>query len=224
MIVWRLDAGTYESECIAFLGQGNRERLIIKCGDNDNITEVIKFEARYEDALCKKLSLETSLVYSVSLVSGTISDTHTLYFWCLENGSYTGSSTDIRIRTDNYDDFSSSNGIVCSPKLKKGKTYSFTEIDCTVGDESYSNQMLMFVGIPYTMTAKFGKDEKGVFVDQNDFQSDIRLYKVSDSTDESGGGNVALIIVVVVILIIAVIAGVAYFLIKKKSSPILTAV
>ena len=83
--------------------------------------------------------------------------------------------------------------------------------------------MLMFVGIPYTMTAKFGKDEKGVFVDQNDFQSDIRLYKVSDSTDESGGGNVALIIVVV-ILIIAVIAGVAYFVIKKKSSPILTAV
>lgn len=83
--------------------------------------------------------------------------------------------------------------------------------------------MLQFVGIPYTMTAKFGEDDKGVFVDQNDFQSDIRFYKVSDSTDEPEGGNVVLIIVVV-ILIIAVIAGVALFLIKKKPNPILTAV
>ena len=107
--------------------------------------------------------------------------------------------------------------------MKKGKTYSFKEIDCTSGDESYSNQMLQFVGIPYTMTAKFGEDDKGVFVDQNDFQSDIRFYKVSDSTDEPEGGNVVLIIVVV-ILIIAVIAGVALFLIKKKPNPILTAV
>lgn len=77
MHIWRLDAGTYESECVVFLGQGNRERLIIKYGNNENITEVIKFEARYEDASCKKLGLETSLVYSVNLVSGTISDEYT---------------------------------------------------------------------------------------------------------------------------------------------------
>lgn len=77
MHILKLDAGTYESECIAFLGQGNRERLIIKYGSSESITEIIKFEVRYDDTSCKKLGLETSLVYSVTLVSGTMSDIYT---------------------------------------------------------------------------------------------------------------------------------------------------
>lgn len=56
------------------MGQSSQDRLIIKYGNSRNISEVIKFSAGYEDQSCKTLILETSLVYSVSLISGTIGD------------------------------------------------------------------------------------------------------------------------------------------------------
>ena len=70
---WRLDAGTYETECTTFLGQSSRGRVVIKCNDEGNIAEVIKYFPAYDDDSCSSLLLDYSYVFDVSLTSGNIS-------------------------------------------------------------------------------------------------------------------------------------------------------
>lgn len=83
--------------------------------------------------------------------------------------------------------------------------------------------MLMLIGIDYSMIAKFGEDEKGKYVDHNDFMSEVRFYKISDNTNESGGSNIV-VIIIVVILIIVIMTVVLYYFMKKKSTEMLSTV
>ena len=140
----------------------------------------------------------------------------------VDDGTYSGNTTDVRIRSDDYKDYTKTYGIVCSPQLKKKKVYSYTQIDCKLGDDSYSNIMLGFIGNPVSVTARFGEDEKGLYVSYTGYTE--RFYKVSDATFESEGISVVAIIIIAVIVVIVIFAVAFFFVIKKKADKPLTAV
>ena len=66
-----LDKGTYESDCSSLYGTSEKQRLVIRCDIGGNINEVITYSPDYVDETCGKISLEASIVASVSLASGT---------------------------------------------------------------------------------------------------------------------------------------------------------
>ena len=81
---------------------------------------------------------------------------------------YGGTTTDVKIRTEDYNKLTSSNGMVCVPKLKNGKVYSFQEVDCSVHVLNMTALMQMLIGQPYAVNLKFGEENGKTYVEYSD--------------------------------------------------------
>lgn len=67
-----IDQGYYESDCISLTNKSGRNGLIVNCGADGNITELIAYNSEYKDTNCKMILKEQYFVYSVTLTSGNI--------------------------------------------------------------------------------------------------------------------------------------------------------
>ena len=129
---------------------------------------------------------------------------------------YGGTTTDVKIRTEDYNKLTSSNGMVCVPKLKNGKVYSFQEVDCSVHVLNMTALMQMLIGQPYAVNLKFGEENGKTYVEYSDSTTTLKLYKVSNSTSLEGGINSALIIIIVVVVIIIIVVIVILLVLASK--------
>ena len=130
---------------------------------------------------------------------------------------YRGYSTDIRIRTDDYNKFKETYGVVCIPKLKNGRVHSFKDVECADQYMSVSALMRLLIGQSVVMNLSFGEEDGKTFVDVYQSSDSNRLYKVSNSTRDPGSVNITLIIIiVVVVIIILIVVLVLVFASKKK--------
>lgn len=129
---------------------------------------------------------------------------------------YRGTIKDIRIRTDNYDQFKDSNGITCSPKLKNGRVHSFQDVECGNQYIRMSALMRLLIGQSVTMNLGFGEEDGKTFVEVYQSSGSTKLYRVSNSTSDPGSVNIALIIIIVVVVIIIVIVVILLVLASKK--------
>ena len=110
----------------------------------------------------------------------------------------------------------SSNGMVCVPKLKNGKVYSFQEVDCSVHVLNMTAFMQMLIGQPYAVNLKFGEENGKTYLEYSDSTTTLKLYKVSNSTSLEGGINIALIIIIVVVVIIIIVIIVILLVLASK--------
>ena len=137
----------------------------------------------------------------------------------VDEGTYKGTVKDIRIRTDDYNQFKESNGITCSPQLKNGRTHSFQDVECGNQYISMSALMRLLIGQSITMTLAFGEEDGKTFVEVYDSSGSTKLYKVSNSTSDPGSVNIALIIIIVVVVVVIIVVIVVILLVlasKKK--------
>ena len=131
---------------------------------------------------------------------------------------YEGTATDVKIRTDDYDKLASTNSMVCNPKLKNGKLFSFQDVECSIQGISMSAMMRLIIGQPVSMYFKFGEEGGKTYLQTDDFAGALKLYKVSNSTTEPGSTNVALIVIIVIIVIVVIVA-IIFVLWKRKGQP-----
>ena len=134
----------------------------------------------------------------------------------VDDGMYEGTVKDIRIRTDDYNQFQESNGITCSPKLKNGRVHSFQDVECRNEYLSMSALMRLLIGQSITMNLAFGEEDGKTFVEVYDSSGSTKLYKVSNSTSDPGSVNIALIIIIVVVVIIIIVVIVILVFASKK--------
>lgn len=131
---------------------------------------------------------------------------------------YRGTATDVKLRTEDYDKLVSTNSLVCNPKLKNGKLYSFKNVECSIQGISMSAMMRSLIGQPVSMSLKFGEENGKTYLQTDDFVGALKIYKVSNSTTEPGSTNNALIVIIVIIVIVVIVA-IAYVLWKRKGQP-----
>ena len=129
---------------------------------------------------------------------------------------YEGTATDVKIRTDDYDKLASTNSLVCNPKLKNGKLYSFQDVECSTQGVSMSAMMRLLIGQPVSMYFKFGEEGGKTYLQTDDFAGALKLYKVSNCTSLEGGINIALIIIIVVVVIIIIVIIVILLVLASK--------
>lgn len=72
LCIFYIDQGYYESDCISLANKSGRNGLIVNCGADGNITELIAYNSEYKDTNCKMILKEQYFVYSVTLTSGNI--------------------------------------------------------------------------------------------------------------------------------------------------------
>ena len=138
-----------------------------------------------------------------------------IYGLKLGNGSYNLVVKDARILTENYDFLQQTFAMSCKPELRKGKRYSFTTVQCTALGANLTEVYLSFIGEKSTTKIVIQEDENGVIRWDSWFYPEAKmLYKVSDTTNETGDNsittsNILLLIIVVVVIVIIVIVVIA---------------